>query len=282
MPLPGPEVFALGELYRLAVAYSPRRGAAGERLGAGTGASLEFQDRRAYAPGDDVRHLDWRAFARTDQLLVRQYREEILPHVEILIDGSRSMAVDKAKAALTVELAAVLASAARADGFRVSLFVLGDRPDRLESSVFMRHGVDFTGERGLQGVLRETLGLLRPGSLRMVVSDFLSPHIAAELVRGLARGAGGLALLQVLTTDDTDPPTDVALRLRDAESGEDLDLVLERPLRKRYLDRLRRLIAGLQEECLRHGAMHLQLGTDVGLRAHCRGLLTHQGLLAPA
>ncbi len=282
MPLPGLEAVALGELYRLALAYAPRRGPAGERLGKGTGASLEYQDRRAYSPGDDVRHLDWRAFARTDQLMVRQYREEILPQVELLIDGSRSMAVDDAKAELTVRLAAVLSSAAQADGYRVSIVVLGDRPEPVEDSVFLQRGIDFNGARPLADVLREAHGLLRAGNLRILLSDFLSPHVARDLVRGLARGAGGLGLIQLLATDDATPPVDAALRLTDAESREDLDLVLEAPLRDRYLARLERLVGGLQEECVRHGATFVRLVADATVEEQCRGALMRGGVLVPA
>ena len=104
MPLPGPDAARLAEVYRLALGERRTRGPAGERLGKGTGASLEFQDRRVYAPGDDVRHLDWAAYARTDQMMVRLYREEVLPTVELLIDGSRSMAVDPDKAQLAADL----------------------------------------------------------------------------------------------------------------------------------------------------------------------------------
>ena len=77
------------------------------------GSSLEFQDRRLYEAGDDVRHLDWRAFARTDELFVRQYREEIQPRLELLIDDSRSMAVTETKAQLAVDVAAPTSRASR-------------------------------------------------------------------------------------------------------------------------------------------------------------------------
>ena len=87
MPSPGPDAARLAEVYRLALGERRNRGPAGERLGKGTGASLEFQDRRVYAAGDDVRHLDWAAYARTDQMMVRLYREEVLPTVELLVDG---------------------------------------------------------------------------------------------------------------------------------------------------------------------------------------------------
>ncbi|MCP5089094.1 MAG: DUF58 domain-containing protein, partial [Rhodobacteraceae bacterium] len=40
---------------------------------------MEFHDRRRYEAGDDVRHIDWRVLARTDELLVRVHREEVVP-----------------------------------------------------------------------------------------------------------------------------------------------------------------------------------------------------------
>src|SRR5262245_56058583 len=101
MPAPSRRVQELAERYRIALVETNLRGVLGERIGRGTGSSLEFQDRRGYASGDDVRHLDWRAYARTDQLLVRVYREEILPRIDLLVDASRSMAIDESKAQAT-------------------------------------------------------------------------------------------------------------------------------------------------------------------------------------
>jgi uncharacterized protein (DUF58 family) len=282
VPSPRAEAVALGAAHKLALAYQPRRGPAGERLGRGTGASLEFQDRRAYAPGDDVRHLDWRAYARTDQLLVRQFREEILPSLELLVDTSRSMACDEAKAALALDVAGLVVAAARGEGFRVSVLALGDRPDRVEATSFLEHGLELDARSALADVVREAHGLLRPGSLRILVSDFLSPHVPEELVRALARGAGGLALLQVLSEGDVDPPLDTALRLTDAETGEDLDLVVETAVRRRYLERLENLGEALQRECRRHGAPCVELRATMPLEEHVRGGLFREGVLEPA
>ena len=146
---PSTDSLALAGSYRLAIARSVRSGAPGERLGRGTGASLEFQDRRNYVPGDDLRHLDWAAYARTDQLLVRLYREEILPRVEILLDASRSMASHDAKAARAVDLAAVVAGAARSSAMPVRLVALGDRPELIDPEPFDSSGVDCTGRTPL-------------------------------------------------------------------------------------------------------------------------------------
>ncbi len=282
MPSPTPDARALGRRYRLALSYDPRLGPAGERLGSGTGASLEFQDRRDYAPGDDLRHLDWRALARTDTLLVRQYREEVLPRLELLVDGSASMGVDPAKATLAVDLAGVLVEAARAEGYRASVVLLEDTPERVDGELFCDRGLELGARAPLIESLRRASGLLAHGSLRILVSDLLSPFSPPELVRLLARGSGGLALLQVLAGDDLDPPRDRALRLVDAETGEELDLVVDDRLRARYLDRLERLGDALSDECRRHGASLVRLDARTPLEEHCRGLLSAREILLPA
>src|SRR5262249_2169101 len=70
-----------------AVPRRAARGAAGGGLSSRAGSSLEFKDPRPYEPGDDLRRLDWNAYARSDQLTVKVYREEVHPHVEIAVDG---------------------------------------------------------------------------------------------------------------------------------------------------------------------------------------------------
>src|SRR6185436_3644437 len=122
----------LAERYSLTLLEVPRRGHAGEVIGRGTGASLEFQDRRNYSAGDDVRHIDWRALARTDEVMVRVYREELRPRLELLIDASRSMNIDGEKARCALELAQFFARVAGAGGTEVRCIALGDRPELVD------------------------------------------------------------------------------------------------------------------------------------------------------
>src|SRR5262245_39879667 len=80
-----------GGRFRLELPRRVPAGAVGSAFGQRAGSSLEFRDYRDYQPGDDLRHVDWSAYARSDQLALKLYREEITPHVDILIDASRSM-----------------------------------------------------------------------------------------------------------------------------------------------------------------------------------------------
>src|SRR5438067_10290937 len=83
-----------GQRYRLGLPPRAPAGGAGVALAQRAGSSLEFRDYRDYQPGDDLRHVDWGAYARSDQLSVKLYREEVTPHADIVVDGSRSMALE--------------------------------------------------------------------------------------------------------------------------------------------------------------------------------------------
>ena len=80
------------------------RGQAGEFNGGGTGSSLDFQDHRSYLPGDDPRHNNWQAYARTGHYTMKLFREEVRPVVDLIFDVSESMFFDPAKAARSAEL----------------------------------------------------------------------------------------------------------------------------------------------------------------------------------
>ena len=57
-----------------------------------TGVSVEFVERRPYVQGDDLRHLDWRAYARSDRLSIKRYEEETNLEATFVVDASNSMA----------------------------------------------------------------------------------------------------------------------------------------------------------------------------------------------
>lgn len=87
----------------------------GARLGAHrspyAGAGAEFQQMRPYLPGDDLKHLDWKHYARTDRLFTRVYRETTEWPVMLAVDTSRSMAFADEGGATKLQVAALLAAA---------------------------------------------------------------------------------------------------------------------------------------------------------------------------
>lgn len=284
---PRPDAVALGARYRVALADLVRGGLAGERLGKGSGASLEFEDRRAYVAGDDVRHLDWRAFARTDALQVRVYREQIVPQLDLVLDASASMAVEEAKGQFAADLAGFLGESGRRSGLDVRLLLAGERPERFDAARLAADGVACDGARTLQELLPAVLGLLRARSIVVVVSDFLFPHAPADLVRPLLARAGPLALIQLLGSQDAAPTAGAAHRLVDAESGAVLDVVLDARTVRRYVERRERLTEELAQECRRGGALFASIvaaatTAELSLDAACRLELVPRGIVVPA
>jgi len=272
----------LSQRYRLALMEVPRRGHAGAILGGGTGASLEFQDRRNYAAGDDVRHIDWRAMARTDQLMVRVYREELRPRLELLIDTSRSMNTDGQKARAAQELARFFALLGTAGGTEVRCIAIGERPRLVDLDLLADGELEFDARAPLALSLAASAPLFGAGCLRLMISDFLSPHDAREIVRPLAMRAGAVVLVQVLSQFDANPARSEALRLTDAETELSLDAWIDGATLERYRARLASLVMNLELEARRLGGRFFSIVSDEPLERTCTSRFVPAGLIEPA
>src|SRR5437763_11176930 len=62
------------------------------------GISVEFAQHRPYVPGDDIRHVDWKVFAKSDKIYLKQYQEETNLHLICVVDASESMGYGTVKA----------------------------------------------------------------------------------------------------------------------------------------------------------------------------------------
>ena len=255
------------------------RGMDGERLGAGTGASLEFQDFREYVPGDDLRHIDWAAYARSDQLMVRLYREEIAPRVDLVVDASASMASTAAKQERVRELVGLIYELGRADRLGVTLWLAAEGVKRHARDVAERiRDYDPAGPVGLETVLRRPPVLGR-NSIRIVVSDFLFAGEPRGLIRSLGRSAASVAFVQVLDRDEEDPSFGGGKRLTDVETAERLDLVVTSGAREAYRQRLETLCETYRQELRRVGGRLARVLAQDPLEEAARGPLREAGVL---
>jgi len=262
----------------LAVPRTPLGGRAGERLGAGTGSSLEFQDHRQYAPGDDLRHVDWAAYARLDVLNVRLYREEVAPRVDLLLDRSRSMVVTDVKARAYANLQGLLAHACLRTGDDTRVIAADGPPHPLSRA----EDVERAGSCDASVSALEVAHVpFRRRSLRVVVSDFLFPHDAELLVRRLARDGAWLALVQLTGPGEADPVVEPGLRLVDVEGHGEMDLVLDEEAVAGYRARFGRLRSALATACRRAGARFVHVTAERSVREAARELAA-AGVLEPA
>jgi uncharacterized protein (DUF58 family) len=274
------EVDRCAHSYRLKLPRAPLAGPAGRSAGADVGASLDFQDFRAYFPGDDVRHVDWSVYARSDNLVVRLYREEVSPDVEVVLDCSRSMASSALKAAYAVALTRLFLSLAERERGGAALVLADDNPRRLRRADVDRAldaGV-FTGVSTLHDALASGGVSLRKRSVRVVVSDFLFPHAAADLVARLARQAAALYVVQALDPSEIDPDFPGGRLLVDVETLEEANVVVNDAAIARYRGRLDALSAELARQCRLWAAPFARAGAGA-LASCCRDVFLPAGIV---
>ncbi len=241
-------------------------GMLGEQLGSGVGNSIEFMDYREYTPGDDLRRIDWSAYARSDRLVIKLNREEVTPHLDLLIDISRSMALaESEKPVATVGMAAALAAAANNARMSRRVYAAGLRLEPLpggEGEPESWRGPTFVEEASLTRALHEIAVPLRRQGVRVLISDLLCEDDPWPIVSRLAEGASASYLVQVLARQDIDPAWSGDLRLIDSESGILRELRLDGGALTRYQQQLDRLRNQWRAACQRAGVVMVELEAE--------------------
>jgi len=277
-----PEVDRMLEVYQLGLPRMPPAGRSGELLGRGVGSSVEFQEYRQYIPGDDIRHLDWAAYARSDTLMIRLYRNEISPRTELILDGSRSMGeTSPAKNRVAAQLTVLFAQMVARLGGRASVVITRDEPVQPVPAEELRstERITFQSLMPLSEQLSRGYVPLKRQAVRIVISDFLFPHDPAALIRRLAGDATVLWVVQLLSGFESDPRPIGGKRLTDCETEASLDLVIDAAACARYRDRLTALQASLSAECRRYHASFAIATAESGLANVCREILVPAGML---
>ncbi len=278
------EVRRVAEQFQLGLPRSPVSGRAGELLGRGAGSSLEFQEHRQYLPGDDIRHLDWAAYARTDALMIRMYREEISPRTQIVLDVTRSMTTTGEKSRLARQLAGALSLMAGLLGARATVTLAGGAvpPRQLQGDELeLLQEMPLEGRGDLADLVQRGQLPLRPRSALIVISDFLFPHDPVVLIRRLGGESSLFWVVQVLTEWESAPDALGGRRLIDCESSESIDLRVNAMTIQRYSGRLTALQSRLRESVRRCGGTFVTVIADRGLYAVCSDDLCRAGILRP-
>ena len=250
--------------WRLPFSRQAWRGPAGGWLGAGAGSSVDFQDHRNYAPGDDPRHIHWQAFARTGALTMKLYRAEVSPVVDIAVDVSASMTFTAAKARRTDELLAFCVASAESAGAPLRVHAAAGRRVLGVSAEEVRAG---RWRERLPAIAAESSGAplalpWRPGSLKVLISDLLFPGDPASLIATLGGGAGvGIVLAPTLAEEG-----DIAWRgnveLTDCETGAVRRQRADDALAARYREAYARHFALWREACRRRGVLFARVPSE--------------------
>ncbi|MEN6458267.1 MAG: DUF58 domain-containing protein [Thermoguttaceae bacterium] len=227
-----------GARYTLAAARRAPQGTAGVQLGRLAGDSMEFMDHREYQPGDDLRRLDWAAYARSDKMIVKLFRQEVCPHLDLVIDGSRSMNLDgtpKAGAALGV--AAALATAASNAGHTHRAFITNRGCEAVGNGAALPsvwEGIAFDSRQSPPEAFHTLPPRWQPHGIRVLVSDLLWLGDPLEMLTVFSAGAAAVYVVEVLAAADIEPEHHGNLRLVDSESDAADDVFLDAAALARY------------------------------------------------
>jgi len=234
------------------------------------GSSIEFSDHKEYSPGDDVRTLDWKAYARFDKYYVKRYEHESNLSAWSILDTSGSMGYGSERVGLTkfeyasilaISLAYVLLKQQDATGLVTYSDQTGEtllpaaRLSHVHHLCAMLEGIEPSGGTHLESTLRVVGEQARKRGLVFVFSDFLSdPEADFASLRRLAGRGHQMAVFHILDPDELDFPfTEMAL----FEGMESKNRLLAEPrlIRNAYLKRFRAHLAEVKRQCLL-GHMH--------------------------
>lgn len=297
----------LRKLERLAVGAERAQTARlqGERRTTRRGASLEFADYREYAAGDDLRYVDWKAYARLERLFVKLFVAEEDLGIHLLLDASESMNFSgtesgESSAALSKFAFARKAVAAlgyvglmRYDRVGVTGFAQGGTLDRLMGG---RRTPTLRGRRST-GELFSYLQALRPGGrtdfstaladyarraatpgVCVVASDFMDTNWEKGVKALLARRFQ-VVLLHVLSPEEMNPTLSGDLRLVDSETGAVRDVSITPDLLVRYKAALESFCGRMEAVAAKYGMEYLRTTTDTPVEELLLSTLRRSGLL---
>ena len=254
---------------------------------------IELEAYAAYAPGDDLRHLDWNAVGRLDALLVRRFTAEREVVVHVLLDCSASMDVPArdGKLATALELAMAIAYVALAANDAVRIALLGDGAPRVSPVLRQRpsatrvaellSGAAARGATSIGAALEQYARITPQPGAAVVVSDFMTE--AEEIERGVqalrARGFE-VRLLHVIGAHELDPRREfVRAVLTDVESGATHPMVLTDAALDRYRVLLAAHLAALATIAEHAGTAYARCATGTPVSSFVTTELPRLGIL---
>jgi uncharacterized protein (DUF58 family) len=250
------------------------------------GYSAEFSQYRHYRPGDDLKYVDWKLFARTDRFYTKQYRETTNVLAEIALDASGSMGFSGAAGIAKLDYARVLAAALAhlisRQGDGVGLVAYDDEvrqfipsrtgPSHLRKLLVALAAIRPSGRTAAARAVRRSAELLKRRGLLIVLSDLYDDDDAMETeLRRAIRMGHEIAVFHILSREETDFDLSGQLELEDLETGATV-VTDAQAIRESYRARIHDFIRGWQTRCTQHGIDYTPVVTDmppdVALRAY--------------
>jgi uncharacterized protein (DUF58 family) len=242
------------------------------------GFSSEFEEHREYTQGDDIRHIDWKAYGKSDRYFIKEYREATNLRGHILLDCSSSMSYASngwSKFDCGATLAASLAYLMLKQQDSVGLVTFSQKVDHLIPPLaapghlfsILKELEDTVprGKTDAGAILQELAGSIKRRGLIILISDLLDR--SEEVLRGLKqlRSKGSdVIVFHLLDRDELDFPFEDSTLFEDLE--EDVKLLADPPaIRPAYKKAIQDLIEGYRQSCTSYRIDYSLFDTAAGL-----------------
>jgi len=245
------------------------------------GFSAEFAELRAYQPGDDLRHIDWRMFGRSDRYYVKQFEEETNLRAYVLVDVSTSMGWTSSLGILPTKLWYAKHLAAS-----ISLILLrqGDSVgmaafhDEVVARVAPKGGarswhellrrlapLEAQGRTSAHTALRDIAVRLRRRGLVVLLSDLLvDPETTRTALRFLRHQGHEVLVFHLIDPGERELPAAGDTRLYDPETEEELNVNIA-DVRAAYRESVKDALDEWDRGLRPHGIDYVVVGTETPL-----------------
>lgn len=242
----------------------------GSHRSARFGSSLDFSDFREYHAGDDVRHIDWNVYARTERVYIKRFLDEQEMRVHFLLDSSKSMA-DKWLFAKQLAFSLGLMVLSHDDRLSMSIGSLTAAPFRKKGKsqrkLFEYFMAGLPDPEELSFARTASFHAAKDSTVLFIISDGLEPLEDWQgLFRQAPRYAHDVRFLQVSTEDERNPRFTGDVRLLDQETGEPLNVTMGAQTLAAYEKKREKHQKGLESLCAKHGVRLEQLHIEEGIQ----------------
>jgi len=236
------------------------------------GLSLDFAEHRAYMPGDDIRRIDWRLYARTDRFYVKQYEAETSANMTVLVDISKSMRFgshEVTKLDFARYLAACLTFFSSKQKDRVGVITFDNAivdyippsSRHMENILHVLDRAEPEGPGGLATPMLRAGELLVKKGIAVVVSDFYeNVDEVIDAVKPLRYRGHDVLVFHIMDPAEIDFPYDAPASFRDLETGSMIPLVPEE-LAEEYRERVQAHTSELERRFTSYGIDYTLLNT---------------------
>ena len=227
------------------------------------GASVEFAEHRQYYPGDEIRHIDWRAVAKTERYYVKEYEEETNLRMHLLVDASGSMAFRGAHPAKWLHAQHIAASLAYLMLHQRDAVGLALHDTKLRSLLKPRANAKHLlqilaaleaarpeGETALAPLWHQVADQIKQRGLVVILSDcFGDPAALLKAMQHLRHRKHEVMLFHILAPEEIDFPYKKWTQFKSLELASHRLLVDPQRLRKEYLANFERFRSELRQAC---------------------------------